>query len=256
MPFSFDGILARNPEYGTGAFLRRIRLTKTATSVLAELEDCSHAMRLTLHHRDRCISGIEGEVLRAPVNTCAEAPARLQEFVGQPLSGSSEEWIKRINPTRHCTHLHDITLMAIAHVQGENPVRQLDITVTDEANSVMNAEILLDGNAIHRWQVKGREILAPDRLKGKPLFKGFIQWVCEELSGEEQICALALQRGLLVSNARRWDMPSVYGKPADTFGPGKNICYSYSEERIHSAWRSPDSVRDFTRTPEQLLKFK
>jgi hypothetical protein len=256
MPFSFDGILDRNPEYGSGVFRRRIRLTKTATSVVAELEDCSHAMRLTLHHHNGVISGIEGEVLRAPVNTCAEAPTRLQEFVGHALNGSNDVWIKQIDPSQQCTHLHDIALMAISHAQGDDPVRQLDIAITDEANSVMNAEILLNGAAIHRWQVKNREIIAPEKLKGKPLFKGFIPWVREELSSEEQVCALAMQRGLLVSNARRWDMPSVYGKPADTFGPGKNICYSYSETRIHSAWRSVDSVRDFTDTPEQLLKFK
>ncbi|WP_022958310.1 DUF2889 domain-containing protein [Spongiibacter tropicus] len=249
-------VLPPNPDYGRGVFRRRIALHRSEQRVEVELEDCSHAMRVCLTHNGEVITTVQGDVLRAPVNTCPSAPQALSEFVGKALHSDPGFFVKQVDARAQCTHLHDMTSLAAAQALCGAAQTQLDITVADERDGIIEAEIAVNGRLVHYWQVRGRHIEQPAALQGRPLYKGFIAWVLTQFEGQAQVCALALQRGVMVANARRWDMRAAYGQPADDFGPGKNVCYSYSEPRIHSARRNENSVRDFTHTPEELLRFR
>ena len=252
---SAQEVLPPNPDYGSGVFRRRIFLRREAQTVLAKLEDCSHAMRVCLSHDDHTITDVYGEVLRAPINTCPSAPEALRDFIGQKLHSDPGHFVKHVDARAQCTHLHDMTSLAAAQALCAEPESRIDIEVADEQDGIIDAQIFLNSEQIHHWQLRGDRIESPDTLYRRPLYKGFIAWVLDSFEGKERVCALALQRGVMVSNARRWDMNAAYGQPADDFGPGKNVCYSYSESRIHTARRSEDSVRDFTDCPEQLLRF-
>lgn len=249
-------ILPPNPDYGSGVFRRRIALHRSEQRVEVELEDCSHAMRVCLTHDGEVITAVQGDVLRAPVNTCPSAPQALGEFVGKALHSDPGFFVKQVDARAQCTHLHDMTSLAAAQALSREVKTCIDVAVADERNGIIDAQILLNGDVVHHWQLRGDRIEHPAALRGRPLYNGFIAWVLAQFEGRERVCALALQRGVMVANARRWDMRAAYGQPADDFGPGKNVCYSYSEPRIHSARRSESSVRDFTHTPEELLRFR
>lgn len=251
-----EGKVAPNPDYGSGVFRRRIRLTQSDTEVLVELEDCSHAMRLSLSHDHQSIISVEGDVIRAPVTSCSSAPEKLASFIGLPLYQDLDHYRSETPQNIHCTHLYDMALLAVTHSQSTIATRQFDVTIHDEQEGIIDADICLDGRQIHHWLLENGQIAAPTAHAGQSVFKGFIAWAKNEFSGVNLSCAFALQRGLMVAGARRWDMYSVAGQPADTFGPSPGVCYSYSEGRDKHAVRSENPTRDFTDCPEQLLKFQ
>lgn len=253
---SAEDWVAPNPDYGDGIFRRRIRLTQGDHYVVAELEDCCHAMRLQLRHDGHRIVGMDGEVLRAPVTSCSLAPEKLQDFVGLALCDEQDSYRRATPAHMHCTHLYDMALLAIAHSQQAQTTQQVDITVADERAGLLESEIQLDGVLIHHWCLRGKTIEYPSEYGGQSVFKGFIAWAKQQFDGVALNCAFALQRGIMVAHARRWDMDSVAGKPAADFGPGLGVCYSYSDGRETRSVRSANSTRDFTHTPEQLLRFE
>lgn len=250
-----NGKVALNPRYGSGIFRRRIRMTHAFPMVEVELEDCSHAMRLRLQHDNRSIIDIAARVHRAPVSSCQHAPEILNEFVGLPLASNLDSYRQKTAPNAHCTHLYDMALLAVAHCQATQCSRQIDVTVHDEQQGVIDASIFLDGKLVHQWLIENNKITYPTMAAGQPVFKGFVAWAKQQFSGDHLSCALALQRGLMVAGARRWDMHSIAGHSAATFGPGDGVCYSYSDGREQYAVRSENPTRDFTETPEQLLMF-
>ncbi len=248
--------VAPNPHYGAGVFRRRIRLDQIGQTVRVALEDCSHAMQLELHLDGQRIRQVSGKVLRAPVTTCQQAPEKLQAFIGLPLYHNIDDYRRDTPQNIHCTHLYDMALLAIEHSQAAYNSRQIDVVVGDERDGIICADIRIDGQLIHQWTLRGGCIESPAKYAGQSAFKGFIAWAKANFEGDELRCALALQRGLMVANARRWDMASVAGQPANTFGPGPGVCYSYSEGRDRHGLRSQTPTRDFTHCPQQLLKFQ
>lgn len=253
---SLNGKVAKNPNYGNGIFRRRIQLVKAGLSVEVVLEDCSHAMSLNMHHNDTHIVSMAGIVKRGPVTSCQSAPEKLQDFIGLSLHNDLNHYRRLAPANSHCTHLHDMALLAIEHSQQKQTTHQFDIAVADEQEGLIKCEIQLDGEIVHRWSIRNAHIETPTKYRGQAVFKGFIAWANQHFEESALRCAFALQRGILVAGARRWDMASVAGEPADTFGPGLGVCYSYSQDRQKNSLRSHNPTRDFTHTPEQLLTFK
>lgn len=249
--------IPRNPAYGSGVFRRRILLTrKSDTQILCALEDCSHAMQLTLIVLDNSIAQIHGEVLRAPVDICSSAPMHLAAFAGLELHDDSRVYAKHTPPNSHCTHLFDMTMLSISFALSGKAQRRYDVNVADEKDGVLDATIYLDDTLVHHWLIRDAHIISPSSLKGIALYKGFFGHMHAHFVASELDCAKALQKGIMVAGARRWNMAAIAGSPADNFGPGINICHSYSEQRIHLGKRSHNPSRDFSDTLEQLLKFQ
>jgi hypothetical protein len=256
MPISLAHILEPNKRYGSGVFRRRILLRKRPERVLCELEDYCHGFRVIVHHDGSAITDIDATTIRAPVDICFGARSVIKALVGQPLTSSRQSLAEVSHPTQNCTHIYDLTVLALAHVGRSAEQRQYDIEVDDEKDGILDARAYLDHALVHRWLVRDDEIETPDVLAGVSVVKRTGRWIAANFDGDHAEAAAMLIRGLLVAGARRWDLSTQDGVSSAEFGPGTGVCYTYSEERVHNGRRVSNSIRDFSDSPDDLLKFR
>lgn len=243
-----------NPDFGTGCYRRRIRLAAENGAVIGELEDTNHGFRVRLSHDGERVTAIDGDALRVPYNTCPESLRNLQRLAGVALDTDTSRLYAIADPLSNCTHWLDLTVLAIGQAARGSALRQYDVEVTDAVDGVSEARVWCDDELVHDWRASDFTLRAPTLLAGKTLFQGFAAWAREAFAGDEQEAAFVLQKGFFVAQARRFDIDAAAGRFAAEFGRGP-VCYSYSADNADRARRLPDTVRDFTDTPEQLLRF-
>ena len=248
----------RNPQYGSGLYRRRIRLTRQAHEVHGELEDDCHGFRVTLQHDGQVVTAVSGEALRVPLTSCPGAMTPLQGLVGIALDTPPLSISAQVKPRNNCTHWYDLSLLALAHAAQREPVRVYDVEVVDQPldGSAARAEVFLNGESIHRWQLNGTTVVAPQAFAGKPVMKGFAAWATDAFDGAQREAAFVLSKGVFVAFSRIFDMSDIGGQPALDHTNMLGACYSYSPGVVDTAFRQHDTVRDFSATPEQLLTFK
>lgn len=250
-----------NPNYGSGLYRRRIKLQgsidkQDGGTVVGELEDCNHGFRVTVHHQNHSVTDVIGESLRIPMNTCSGASEPVKALIGAKISSTPLELNITANPTANCTHLLDLTVLAITHCQRGTKQRIYDVEVDDaDDQGRSNLRVYLDGELIHRWQAKDFAVIAPQSLRGNTLLKGFAAWAAPAFSGPEQEAAFVLQKGFFVAQARRYDIDALAGERSIKHTSMHGSCYSYSSPRLEQAVRLPNTVRDFSDAAEKLLKF-
>ena len=249
-----------NPRYGSGRFHRRIGLKGSATDktsgrVVAELEDCNHGFRVTVDYQKQCITDIRGEPLRVPTSACDGAVEPLKGLIDSSIQDSAQALNTTANPSENCTHMLDLTVLAIAHCKRGDTVRQYDVEVDDERDSISDIRVYLDGKIVHEWQARGFSVHAPDALHGNKLHKGFSHWARSTFAGIELEAAFILQKGYFVSQGRRYDINATAGDAMLNHDHMHGACYAYSSPRVENAVRLGNTVRDFSDTPELLLKF-
>ena len=86
---------------------------------------------------------------------------------------------------------------------------------------------------------------------------GFISWVFGEsgLEGDVLEAALVMQKGFFMSTARQYELPA--GPVTDAQRPFiEGTCFGYASERIGKAVRNGGMFRDFSETPEDLLRYR
>lgn len=247
-----------NPRYGEGLYRRRIRLTRSDQQLGAELEDDCHGFRLRLEHDGHRVTAVSGDALRVPLNTCAGALQPLQALVGVALDAPVADIVASVAPRSNCTHLFDLSLLALAHWPQPEPVRIYDVEVVDQAEqgTAARAEVFLNGVSLHRWQLVRMNIVEPLAYAGRPVLRGFSAWANDAFAGLEREAAFVLSRGVFVACSRMFDMSNIGGQSALNHTHMLGACYSYSEGVVEHAIRNHDTVRDFSAAPEQLLTFK
>ncbi|MGK0499082.1 MAG: hypothetical protein ACJAYG_000713 [Oceanicoccus sp.] len=256
MPFKTPRIdVPRNPNYGDGVLRRRIRLTGFADRVVAELEDNYHAFHFQLIHNAETITDIKVQTHRVPFNTCAGAVEPLRDLIGIKLNSSTKDITRQVSPKANCTHLFDLSMLAIAHCRRGEVVTTYDVTVTDENGKPGQTSVYRDGEQILQFITHNWQILQPAELAGKPLHKGFTRWANELYSGDLKEALMVLQKGYFISQARAYDLEKLAGLPASTNTPMLGACYSFSRPIVEQAIRTGNNIRDFSDSPEQLLKF-
>jgi len=243
-----------NPEFGRGVYRRRIRLSATSGEVIAELEDCNHGFRVAVSHDGKCVKGISPEALRVPLTTCPSAVGLVRDLIGTPLQADITTIAQSVNPKANCTHLYDLTVLAIHHALRREPVRQYDIAIPDEDGQPTTATIHLNGKLILSWTIQQWQLFNPE-LAGVNLAMRFGDWASRQYQGDEREAAFALQKGYLVSNARRFDMNKLQGTPVTVVDAMLGVCYSYTSGTIEKATRTLNATRDFSDTEDQLLQF-
>lgn len=250
-----------NPDYGHGVYRRRVRLEPGAGRMAGAIEDTNHGFRVVVHHRDGVVTAIDGEAMRTPLSTCAEALTPLRRLVGASVHAAAHELNTLAGARANCTHWLDLACLAINHIPRQSDAdltgpRQYDVEVTDEVDGLAELRVFLDGRLVHEWQSQGMQLRAPQLLADKTLFRGFSAWARECFAGDELEAAVVLQRGVFVAQARKTAVdPVLAARPASEFGR-EAVCYSYSPGNAERAFHVVDSMRDFTDTPEQLLRFK
>ncbi|WP_101757880.1 DUF2889 domain-containing protein [Oceanicoccus sp. KOV_DT_Chl] len=244
-----------NPNYGQGVFRRRVRLSGQAGKVVAELEDCCHGFRSVVYHDGQQVTDIQAEALRIPLTTCTGAVEPIKALIGTDLNSSTLDIHRQVSINANCTHIYDLTLLAIAHCRRGNTERIYDVAVEDEAGTTSEATVHLNQQLIHKWQTKDFAVLEPQAIAGKPMMKGFTLWANDTFDGDDREAAFVLQKGYFVAQARIYDMDKLDGVAAVNNETMLGVCYSYSADVVGNAFRTSKTTRDFTDTPEQLLRF-
>ena len=262
---SAQGDAFLNPHYGTGIFRRRIRLSAIAGNgpqpdIFGELEDTQHGFRTRIEHNGEQVTAIHGDPVRYPTSTCPGALEPLQELVGVRLGTSAEDINKNGNPFANCTHLYDLSILAIVHARAlsSGALNEVlyDVTVTDETDDGSDACVYRNGELVHRWLTRHFAVLEPQALQGNTLFKGFSAWAKGAFEGDALEAAHVLQKGYFVAQSQRFDTSKLAGTPLDDAPSRRNVCHSYSDGIVETAVRLGTNTRNFDETPEQLLQFK
>lgn len=246
-----------NPDYGSGIFRRRIHLRADNDAVHVELEDGNHGFRLVLHHDGKVVGKVEIDTVRYPFSTCPEAVAVLQQRIaGHPLSGSAQELRDRLVPGENCTHMFDMAALAVSHALDAGGEFTYDLAVSDEGSAPAELQVSRNGERLHHWQARDHQLIAPAEFAGRPMMRGFHGWAAEAFQDNELEAAIALQRAYFVAQSRRFDFNPPEDNPAIADGIPQGACYSYNHGAVERAVRTRVTVRDFTDSPEKLLRFE
>ena len=250
---SFD-----NPAFGRGRFQRLIRITHVERVLTCELEDCSHAFKANVYHDGAHITDIKAETVRYPMTTCPGATEPLQAFIGLALGLTPIEYPASVKPKLNCTHLYDLVVLGLTQALAVTHPLLYDVIIPDEQHGPTDITVWVNDQQKLKWQVKDWTITGPDDLVGKPLHKGFMAWVTQYFQTDPVLlnCALAAQKGYLVSHARRLDHAKMQGTPLAADSHMMGVCFSAQPGVIERAQFMGDNYRDFTDSPEQLLAFK
>lgn len=222
-------------------FRRRFGMASGPGWVRSAVEDDYHCMRVTLHHDGKCVTAIQGEVLRAPWSTCPGASAQLQQtFTGVAL----DEFAARGEKQANCTHLYDLALLAAAHAFDPQPPIY-DVLVSDAVDGQRVAEVRRNGERVLGWTEAAFQIVEPAELAGTRLDK-LRPWI-DSLTPDRQEAARLLRWGNMMANGRQIPLENQ----SDATRMPSN-CYTFQPERKVVAQRV-GVIRDFSKEAAQPL---
>lgn len=227
-------------------FRRRFRITPGVGAVRSEVEDDFHHMSVTVHHDGALATTLVPIIHRAPWTTCPGAVAELERtFTGVALKDFAARGEKQAN----CTHLHDLALLAAAHVADPAP-SVFDILVSDPIEAargepVRRAEVRRNGVTLLAWTESGFRLLEPAQLAGMTLDK-MRPWI-DSLDPAQQEAARLLRWGNMIANGRIIPLE----KQSDASRMPAN-CYTFQPLRAVQAKRV-GVIRDFSNGCAQPL---
>lgn len=247
----------KTPNYGEGLYIRGITFTQVSDTVIhAEVEDCNHAFKVSLSHDGENVTGITGEAIRTPFDTCSGAIKPLQLLIGTKLNTSLKELYAQFNTKAQCTHWIDLAFLAINFWQTGEPQTHYRISVPDEQDNGTSVTIEKDQAIICATKIKQWQVQQPQKYLGKPMLSGFSKWVSTIEDDEVFKLWQMMQKAYFVASARQYDLNKLAGEPAASHKDMMlGACYTYSEPVIDHAKRSHNAVRDFTNDQSQVLKF-
>lgn len=245
-----------NPTFGQGIFRRHIRLQQGVGVVHGALEDCNHGFCVTVYHDGNRVTDIQAKAKRTPFTTCPGAVEPLKALIGKPLDLDAKALNMQMPAGSNCTHWLDLAILALQHAKRDEAVREYRVAIPDEDGHSIEASVHCNARLVHEWRVEEWQILEPAAISGNGLYKGFAGWANQAFADDdEREAAFVLQKGYFVSRARRYDIQQLTGESAKVHTMMHGACYSYSEPNVSQAVRSADSVRDFTDSEEEILKF-
>lgn len=235
-----------------GAFHRRIIVIPEPGRVRVAMEDESHCMEVTVLHDGQRVIDIQPVMHRIPWSTCPGAPAKLKELVGLSLRRMNQS--TGFDAKEHCTHLFDLTRLAMARALLNAPV-QYDVAMPDRIDTETRAEILRDGQPLMAWDVRGWIVTGPDPFTGHAL-RGAPIWP-QGIDDDTIEAALILRRVFMVALVREPNAARSREKTDAGFPPGSQLrkagivgqCFSFQDDTIDQAsllfnWRNFAERRD------------
>jgi hypothetical protein len=231
-------------------FRRRIVIrSRTETSqhvTRAALEDDFHHFRVEVTSAHGQVSSIEAASPRRPYTLCAQAAGQLQALVGMTLTQTAHEVTRITDASEQCTHLFELSGLAIATAARGTLRRQYDIEVPMRVNDRTHSTLARDGVLLLEWNVLGTVIQGPPPYAGIDLFHGMARWALTTLSGEEAEAALVLRRATGIAKGRGMNLDAqVHARP-------NGNCFAQQPVRAEQAIRIVGSTLDFATRPADL----
>lgn len=204
------------------------------------LEDNFHHFGVTVTHDGEHVQAVSAATLRIPWTTCREAGQPLTAVIGQPLIRRASRLAQMLPMQYQCTHLFELTALAMAHAATGRPDRRYDAVISTEAvaSSGMAGTLWQDGSAVMTWTVDGGRIIQPPEHQGQPLIEGFRDWL-ELRDDEEAEYAWILRRAFWLAAGRKAFQPKAI---ANEMGVG-HVCHTFQPEQRNRAY-AIDNVRN------------
>lgn len=245
-----------NLNYGEGCLHRKILLRKDGNTVLADLEDNCHVFRVRLTHDNIKVTAVSGEALRYPNNTCPGSLELLQRLCDVSLGGGPGAFAKSTNAREFCTHLFDLACLAYTHATRAEDTRLYHAMVRDEdEDGICDAKVLINGKTVVHWRLKQHVVQDDNHFRNVNVHSGFTRWATANLTGDELESAIVLSKTNFVSMSRRVDTEKVAGTQLVNGIMPKDICYTYRSPIMETAFHLKDTTRDYSNTPDEMLKF-
>ncbi len=238
--------MSRTPyqPYGIGIYRREVSVEIGDGVAVGEVIDDFHHFRATIRHAGHIVTDVEGEAVRYPWATCAEATEPLRKLIGTRLERDVRAPGRNTDWRAQCTHLFDAASVAIARAgRGAGDV-VYRIAVPDRVEERSVVELTRDGDPLLRWELDGSEIKSPQPFAGRSLF-GLAKWALAALDPELAEATLVLQRACVISGGRTLDLEQI--ERADVVNPrpdGK--CHTYTEGVMERGLRMVGTVRNLT----------
>lgn len=224
-----------NPDYGTGSTIRRVSLRAQSDRVDGHLLDNFHEMRCSIVHDGTIVTAVAGQSIRIPTTVCPGAVDQLQSLVGLPISTPRRDFYAGGIARRHCTHLLDLAVMAIAHARRPSTEIVYEAEVPDEVELPVPITIWRNGRLACRWLVRQGKILEPSEVRGRPLGAGFAAWASLTFGPDQLEAATILARTWLIAVGRRYRPSQAEGRPARDNPEMLGRCYAYSAGPLKTA---------------------
>jgi hypothetical protein len=218
--------MATLPHSGLTEYRRRIEVRPSPGVVEAELEDNFHHFALALTLDGSRISGVQPTGVRPPWDTCMSGATGVRLLHGMDLSMARDTKTWRSDPSMHCTHMADLTVIAVAHALDAQPlrydmlVRPPDATVRDAwlfINGVETVEVHLDGEVATGPAVFGDGVNISS--------SSFGAWARAHLDSEWMEPYMAFRRALHIGRGAMFDFDAV-AVAGDLNGPD-STCFTY-----------------------------
>jgi hypothetical protein len=232
-------------------YRRHIRLDAHGRQVAGELADDAQHFRVRLRHDGSRVLTIDGEAVRHPWSTCAEAAAVLREIERMPLSRRCTAVGEFSNARHHCTHWFDLAGLAVAHAAVGRASREYRCAVWGAPGEIAIATLERDGEPLLDWRLDGMTIRGDAPFDGRSLKDAFQSWAEGELDPDLAEAAIVLRRAAYISPVRFFDLDR-YERPGDVT-PIAGQCFTYTDGNAQRAERQIGSKRDYTSRPEALL---
>lgn len=249
------------PDQETGFSRRKILLTTLdAQTVTAWLEDDFHHFGICLTHDGKRVVAVKALAQRFPYTSCAGAVSVIKAVNGAKIFARASDIGRVIDMRRHCTHLFDLTGLAIAHVFAGRTQRLYEAIVTDRDILAMDAggrrtlgrgcaTLWRDSRRVLAWSIDGQAITAPSPISGQSLAAGFRAWT-EAMAVEEAEYATVLRRAIMIAGGRNIDRTD-YPLPGQR--DDAPVCYTFQKSVRDTARWIDESVTSWEENDDEML---
>lgn len=247
------------PDFDLDAdcYRRRFRIWTPAHGVVVSaLEDDFHRFVVTIDHDGEKVTKLSCESQRWPWTTCPAAAEPLRALEGMPLSTRFTAASRWTDPKLNCSHQFDTACLAITHAASGRAERVYDaeVPLRDFETGDVHVRLWVDGEARLAWQLtwNGIEDAEPPYDEA-PWRGGFMRWADATLPPEQAEAAIVLRRAADIGMGRGMDLDSI---PVASQLPNSmtGICHTMTPGVAEVAFRNRGSIRDFARSPEDLLR--
>src|ERR1700743_1740829 len=162
------------------SFRRRVGIASTGDRERGEgrasLEDGFHHFRVRVVHAARRIQAIEVFAVRHPYITCPLAAGQLSRLHNAELTGLAHSVMRMTDASQQCTHLMELSGLAIAAAARSIAQRWFDIEVPRRIEGRTVATLDRDGRRFLSWELRDTTIIGPSLYSGVSLREGMAAW--------------------------------------------------------------------------------
>jgi hypothetical protein len=229
------------------SYQRRLLVRRRPDGIAADLEDNFHRFGIRLVVVGHDVVEAHGVAGRVPWTTCPGAVAALRDFEGHDVRRRFAI-DRESKSTRHCTHLFDITVLALDHLRLDVPDRDYRISVAGPADRE-TIRLGIDGREVHVWVVSGGRFEAPEIWRGREVrdLPSFGDAVADPIAHFEH---MLMRRALHIGRGRFLEQDD-WQTAADL--NAASTCISFQPGVRTTAVKVKGTAIDFTGREERLL---